>query len=101
MNYKILTIFLAAALTVGILPAYAGPVIIDGTDSPDHGSGNGVSNFGNWAYIENAIKSLLEQETRAGPFTVDVLMELYLALLTQEFFISQVQVLVTTLGLTE
>ena len=42
LNFRLLTIFLAAALTVGILPAYAiGPVVIGGDDLTDHGGNTG------------------------------------------------------------
>jgi hypothetical protein len=64
---------LIAILVIGVTPAFAGPVIIDGTDSPDHGERIGDTPVGNWPYIQNAIKSLLEDETRAGPHTVDIL----------------------------
>ena len=74
LNFRILTIFLAAALTVGILPAYAGPIIIGGDDLTDHGHNTGTTPLANgactgtniegWLYIELAIKDLVDKSTR-------------------------------------
>lgn len=47
----------AAAMTLGTA-AHAGPVIIDGTDSADHGGFNGSVNTGGWQYMQRALENL-------------------------------------------
>jgi hypothetical protein len=50
----------------------AGPVILGGDDLTDHGSRLAGANIDGWLYIENAINDLLNQVTRPGPYTVDI-----------------------------
>ncbi len=38
--------------------AYAGPVIIDGTDANDHGSASGGANLEGWLYMQRALENL-------------------------------------------
>lgn len=38
--------------------AFAGPVIIDGTDANDHGSFNGTTNVSGWLYMQKALENL-------------------------------------------
>jgi len=55
---------LAIAIAVMFAPvASAGPVIIDGSDANDfgHGSTNGVSNFGGFLYMQNALENIAGQ----------------------------------------
>jgi len=82
LNFRILIIFPAVALLFGVLPAYAGPVIIGGDDLTDHGSSAGPfnaahggcegTNFAGWLYIQNGIENLLRDETRPGTHTFDI-----------------------------
>ena len=39
----------------------AGPIILDGTDSDDHGSGNNVVNNAGWKYIQKSLENLIPQ----------------------------------------
>lgn len=50
-----------------------GPVILGGDDLTDHGSvdASGNTRLG-WLYIQNAIANLNRDQTREGPFTVDI-----------------------------
>jgi hypothetical protein len=51
----------ALTLLAMILPvsaALAGPVIIDGTDSNDHGSSNGTANINGWLYMQKVLENL-------------------------------------------
>jgi len=87
LNYRILTGFLAVALAVGILPAYAlGPMVIGGDDLTDHGENTGSrigsgdlpgacdgDNTRGWLYIENAVGNILRDEIRSGEHDVDIL----------------------------
>ena len=57
MKLHLLSAIAAAAMAVGT-SAYAGPVIIDGTDSGDHGSFNGAVNVGGWQYMQRALENL-------------------------------------------
>lgn len=41
--------------------SYAGPIIIDGTDSNDHGFASGGVNFDGWAYMQAALQNLAGQ----------------------------------------
>jgi len=54
MARRFLKTCIAAALTAMIGTATAGPVIIDGTDSADHGS----AGAGGWLYMQKALESL-------------------------------------------
>ena len=48
----------AGLLAVAANHAYAGPVIIDGTDANDHGSFNGTSNVSGWLYMQRVLENL-------------------------------------------
>lgn len=41
--------------------SYGGPIIIDGTDSNDHGFASGGVNFDGWAYMQAALQNLAGQ----------------------------------------
>lgn len=41
--------------------AWAGPVIIDGTDANDHGSASGGANLTGWLYMQKALENLAPQ----------------------------------------
>ncbi len=61
MRYgKLIGIVAAFALTCG-QAAWAGPVIIDGTDSNDHGSASGSVNQDGWLYMQKALENLASQ----------------------------------------
>jgi len=57
MKRHLLSAIAIAAMAVGTA-AQAGPVIIDGTDSADHGSFNGVANVNGWEYMQRALTNL-------------------------------------------
>jgi hypothetical protein len=60
-KYTVLALAVAA-LALMISPVWAGPVIIDGTDSNDHGDNNGgVSNDDGWLYMQKALENLAGQ----------------------------------------
>jgi len=44
-------------------PAYAGPFILSGTDSDDHGGTSGGVNTGGWLYMQKAIENLAASVT--------------------------------------
>ena len=52
-----------ALLSTLILPAMAGPIIIDGTDANDHGFVSGGVNQQGWAYMQRALENLASQCT--------------------------------------
>jgi len=59
MNKKLI---LASLLTASLFPAaHAGPVVIDGTDSADHGSFSGSANLNGWLYMEKVLLNLAPQ----------------------------------------
>ena len=60
------------ALALGIGLAHAGPVIIDGTDSGDHGSFNGVANLDGWEYMQRALTNLGSSVTASAAKVVNV-----------------------------
>ena len=41
--------------------AWAGPVVIDGTDANDHGSASGGANLAGWLYMQKALENLAPQ----------------------------------------
>lgn len=41
--------------------AWAGPVIIDGTDSNDHGSTSGGANLDGWLYMQKVLENLVQE----------------------------------------
>lgn len=51
---------LAAAASAVLLgtAAHAGPIIIDGTDSGDHGSATATANVSGWEYMQRALENL-------------------------------------------
>jgi len=57
MKSLFLTAAAAAALLMGSA-AQAGPFILAGTDSEDHGSFNGTVNTGGWLYMQKALENL-------------------------------------------
>ena len=57
MKLHLLSAIAAAAMAVGS-SAYAGPVIIDGTDSADHGNNTGGTNNLGWEYMQRALTNL-------------------------------------------
>ena len=57
MKFSLLSAVAAAALVAGAA-AQAGPVIIDGTDSADHGSFNGTDNLLGWKYMQAGLTNL-------------------------------------------
>ena len=65
MSTKLKTIAAAIALTAGMgifaHQAYAGPVIIDGSDAEEHGSFNGTVNLNGWEYFQRGFENLLPQ----------------------------------------
>jgi PEP-CTERM motif-containing protein len=52
---------LAASLAVFASQAYAGPIIIDGTDAEEHGSVSGGVNTAGWEYFQRGFENLLPQ----------------------------------------
>ena len=58
MKIKSLVLATATALALSAAAAQAGPFIISGTDSDDHGSNNGVANVGGWLYMQKALENL-------------------------------------------
>src|SRR5688500_2563083 len=51
----------AALAAVFASQAYAGPVIIDGTDAEEHGSLSGGVNTAGWEYFQRCFENLLPQ----------------------------------------
>ena len=58
MKRHLLSAIAAAAAMVLGSAAHAGPVIIDGTDSADHGSFSAGANVGGWEYMQRALENL-------------------------------------------
>ena len=58
MKRHLLSAIAAAAAMVLGSAAHAGPVIIDGTDSADHGSFSAGANVGGWEYMQRALTNL-------------------------------------------
>ncbi len=62
MNKLLRTIFVVGvATTVGMPSAWAGPIVIDGTDANDHGSSSGTANLEGWLYMEKVLNNLAPQ----------------------------------------
>ncbi len=72
MKHPLLSAIAAAALLLGTA-AHAGPVIIDGTDSGDHGSANATTNFNGWEYMQRALENLGSTVTATANKVVQVL----------------------------
>lgn len=72
MKHPLLSAVAAAALLLGTA-AHAGPVIIDGTDSADHGSFNGTANVNGWAYMQSALQNLGGTVTTTAAKVIQVL----------------------------
>jgi hypothetical protein len=53
---KALVTAVAMSMSAGV--AYAGPVIIDGTDANDHGFESGGANVNGWEYMQRALENL-------------------------------------------
>ena len=64
---------------LGAGKAFAGPVIIDGTDANDHGSTNGVANFNGWEYMQRALENLASEMLAANPAAPQTVLALGLA----------------------
>ena len=45
-------------LVLGLSSAFAGAVVVDGTDASDHGSTDGVANFNGWLYMQKVLETL-------------------------------------------
>ena len=58
MKIKSLVLATATALALSAGSALAGPFIISGTDSDDHGSTSGGANTGGWLYMQKALENL-------------------------------------------
>ena len=58
MKIKSLVLATAASLVLSVSAAVAGPFIISGTDSDDHGTANGVANLQGWLYMQKAIENI-------------------------------------------
>lgn len=61
------TVVMFAALAMAA-PAFAGPVIIDGTDANDHGTVSGGVNVNGWEYMQRALENVGGQ--LSGPAAV-------------------------------
>lgn len=72
MKHPLLSAVAAAALLLGTA-AHAGPVIIDGTDSADHGSVSGTTNLNGWEYMQRALENLGSTVTSSAAKVVQVL----------------------------
>ena len=72
MKRHLLSAIAIAAMIVGSA-AQAGPVIIDGTDSADHGSGNAITNFNGWEYMQRALTNLGSSVSAAAADVVTVI----------------------------
>ncbi len=65
-----MTFFLGLTLVGWVSSVSAGPVIIDGTDSDDHGSATGGANPANltgWLYIQKGFENLAPNVGNAQP----------------------------------
>jgi len=58
MTFKSLILATATALTLSAGAAHAGPFIISGTDSDDHGFSSGSANVDGWLYMQKAIENI-------------------------------------------
>ncbi len=59
-------LLLSMALSVSALSAYAGPVIIAGTDADDHGSVSGGVNRTGWFFMQRALENIAPQVTNGS-----------------------------------
>lgn len=53
-----LSVLLLALITIWGGRAWAGPVVIDGTDANEHGGVSGSGNFGGWLYMQKVLENL-------------------------------------------
>ena len=58
MKIKSLVLATATALALSAASAHAGPFIISGTDSDDHGGTSSGANTGGWLYMQKALENL-------------------------------------------
>lgn len=58
MSFKSLFLATAASLVLSVSAASAGPFIISGTDSDDHGGASGSANLTGWLYMQKAIENI-------------------------------------------
>ena len=56
--FKLKALTISAVLALGAGIAQAGPVVIDGTDSGDHGSASGSTNLDGWKYMQRVLTNL-------------------------------------------
>jgi hypothetical protein len=54
-------ILLLSLILVGVSPAYAGAVIVDGTDANSHGQATGGANQDGWLYMQKVLENLASQ----------------------------------------
>jgi hypothetical protein len=64
---------LATAAMLAATAAQAGPVIIDGTDSADHGTVSGTTNLLGWEYMQGALTNLGTSVTPSAAKVVQVI----------------------------
>ncbi len=72
MKRHLLSLVAIAAMALGS-SAYAGPVIIDGTDSADHGDNSGGTNNLGWEYMQRALTNLGSSVSGSVNKTVQVI----------------------------
>lgn len=70
---RVLLAAAAAASALFSVAAYAGPVIIDGTDANDHGSVSGGVNLAGWEYMQRALQNLGSAVTPSAAKVVNVI----------------------------
>lgn len=58
MKIKSLVLATATALALSAASAHAGPFIISGTDSDEHGFASGGANFDGWKYMQKALENI-------------------------------------------
>lgn len=64
---------MGSAAALGLASAaYAGPVIIDGTDANDHGGTSGGANVTGWLYMQKALENLAGQVGNGNKIVVDL-----------------------------
>jgi hypothetical protein len=63
MEFRRLWLVLSIAVATAAISgsAWAGPIIIDGTDAEEHGSFSGGANTGGWLYFQKGFENLLPQ----------------------------------------
>lgn len=59
-------------MALGVHSALAGPVVIDGTDANDHGSGTSTTNSEGWLYMQRVLENLSPQVGNGNKTLVDL-----------------------------